>query len=424
MANEYESGAMFSASLPQWQRTYYEGLLLETLRTKSILLPFCVTKEDFAAKATGRITYTEVFDTDPNFNVLGEQDIWMRGAHLDSRSVTLDLEIHGDTLKFSDYSEIVQYINRGDLRGLVSDKIGQNQVDTLDILARNAFLSHPNKQYAGGTKASRILIAATDVFDVNTSELARTHLEEAEVPGVASTGDGEGQTIVCVTTPRVIHDIRTAAGSKWLETQQYVGTNRKFTSEVGSWGGVRFIKSSRLRLPNHGAVIEQTTLTAPTVPGQGSAATVDSIYSVGQAGSVRTVAVASMDGMVVGAVVTIHSQLAGEGAGKPPVETDGTQETRRIVAVNGPGLTISFDRPLLKIHAAGDFVTIGITIHTSIFVGGPAVVYAVGERPTPVSPPKIDDMQMVNRVGWRGFFKLQMFRPEYIEVHETAGSVN
>src|SRR5665648_1040623 len=119
MANEYTTGAMFSGAMPAWQRDYYSDVLMDTLRTKSIMVPFCATKEDFAAKATGIMHYSEVFDTDPNFNALSEQDIWLRGAHLDTRSVNLTMEIHGDTLKFSDYSQVVNYLNQGDLRGLV-----------------------------------------------------------------------------------------------------------------------------------------------------------------------------------------------------------------------------------------------------------------------------------------------------------------
>ncbi len=422
MANDFSTGTMWSGSLPAAQRTYYEAILQDTLRTKSIMVPFCAVKEDFAAKATGLINYSEVFDTEPNWNPLSEQDVWLRGAHLDTRSQTISLEIHGDTLKFSDYAEIVQYLNSGNLAGLMRNKIAQNQIDMLDVLARNAFLTHPNKQYAGGLRANREAILATDLFDPDFTELARTHLEEAEVPGVVAVQDSDVQTIVCATTPRVIHDIRTAAGSNWLEVNQYAGSTRKFSGEAGTWNGVRFIRTNRLMLRNHGAVVDQTTLTAATVPGQGAAATVDVIYSVGQAGSTRTIPVADVTGLVVGDYVTIHSQAAGEGAGHPPVESDGTQETRRIVAI-GAG-TLSFDRPLLKPHASGDFVTKGVNIHSSIFMGGPAVVYAVGERPTPVLPPKFDDLMMVNRIGWRGFLKFQMFRPEYIEVHETSGSVN
>ena len=303
----------------------------------------------------------------------------------------------------------------------MKNKIGQNVIDTVDILARNAFAAHPNKIFGGGTRANREAILATDYFDPDLAELARVHLEEAEVPGVASVSADDIQTIVCVTTPRVIHDIRTAAGSKWLEVQEYNGSARKLNGEAGSWNGVRFVKTNRLRLLNHGAVSNQTTLNGATVKGQGAAATVDSVYSVGQTTSIRTVAFTdARPCFAVGDIVTIHDQTAGDGSGHPPVETDGTQETRRIVAISTNN--VSFDKPLLKEHADGDFVTVGVPIHLSIFMGGPAVVYGVAERPTPTFPPKMDDLLMVNRVGWRGFFKFQQFRPEWIECHETSGS--
>ena len=425
MANEYTTGAMFSGAMPAWQRDYYSDVLMDTLRTKSIMVPFCATKEDFAAKSTGIMHYSEVFDTDPNFNALSEQDIWLRGAHLDTRSVNLVMEIHGDTLKFSDYSQVVNYLNQGDLRGLVRDKIGQNLKDTMDILARNAFLSHPYPVFAGGQRASRALIQATDLFDPDLGELARTHLEEAEIPGIAGTQDGDGAVIVCVTTPRVIHDIRTVAGNGWLDIQKYVGTNRKFTSEVGMWAGVRYVRTNRMVLRNHGAVIQQTTLSAPTVVGQGAAATVDSVYSVGQTASVRTVPCADVTDFAVGDIVTISSQSVNGGAGNAPLETDGEQETRRIVAkTGGVAGSLTFDKPLMKPHLSGDLVTLGITIHNSVFIGGPSVVMGVAERPIPIIPPKYDDMQMINRIGWRGFLKFQMFRPEFIEVHQTAGSTD
>jgi N4-gp56 family major capsid protein len=410
--------------MPAWQRQWYESALLETLRTKSILVPYCAVKEDFAAKSSGLITYSEVLDSEPNWNAMSEQTLWMRGSHLDTRSITIGLEIHGDSLKYSDYADILNYLNKGDLRGLVRNKIGQNQRDMLDILSRNAFLTHPHKIFGGGARANREAVLSTDLFDPDLAELARTHLEEAEVPGVQAVTDGDIQTIVCLTTPRVIHDIRTAAGSTWLDINQYNHAAKKFTGEVGTWNGVRFVRTNRLVLRNHGAVVQQTTLNGATVPGQGAAATVDVVYAVGQAGSVRHVTVADDSSFAVGDFVTIHSQTAGAGAGHPPVESDGTQETRRIVAVDAGNNRLSFDRPLMKPHASGDFVTKGVNIHSSIFIGGPSVVYAVAERPTPVFPPKIDDLQMVNRIGWRGFLKFQMFRPEYIEVHETSGTVN
>jgi len=129
MANELLTGMLWSSTLPSWQREYYSMLLLETLRMKSILVPYCTVKTDYAAAKSGIVTYTEVYDTEPDTNALQETDIWLRGAHLDSRTVSIQLEIHGDMLKFSDYNEIVQFINSGDINGLVREKIGQNQVD-------------------------------------------------------------------------------------------------------------------------------------------------------------------------------------------------------------------------------------------------------------------------------------------------------
>jgi N4-gp56 family major capsid protein len=420
---EYQSGVMYSSTLPAWQRTYYESVLLETLRVKSIMVPFCVWKEDFRAKDTGIINYTEVFDTDPNYNPLSEQDLWLRGAHLDSRSVQIGLEVHGDTLKFSDYADIVQYVNRGDIKGLVKDKIGQNMRDMLDILARNAFLSHPYPVYAGGQRASRIAITPADLFDPDLGELARTHLEENEIPGVIGVKDGEGGTIVCITTPRVIHDIRTAAGSGWLEVQNYHATGRKFTNEVGMWAGVRYIRTNRMVLRNHGGVSNQTILAEATVPGQGAAMTVDKVYTPGQPNSRRYVKVVATTDFGVGQYVTFSGREVTT-AGQAPHESDGTQETRRIVSIDAVNNRLVFDKPLLKAHASGDYVTKGIDIHASIFIGGPAVVMGVGERPTPIFPPKYDDLMMINRYGWRGFLKFQQFRPEFIEVHFTAGSTD
>ena len=419
MTDALETGLLTASALPAGQRAFYEQKLLENLRTKSILTPFTVMKEDFKARDTGQIVYSEVLDTEPNWNPFTENVVWLRGASLDSRSVTIDLEIHGDVIKLSDYNELTNFWNNGDLRGLVDGKLGQNMTDHIDIIARNAFLSHPNKMFGGdATGRASIVQNSSDYFLPNMAELARVHLEENEVPGVAAVGDGDSKTIVCVTTPRVIHDIRTAAGSDWKEVQEYAGSTRIFNSEVGMRGGVRFIKTNRLKMRNAGLAVTQTTLNGATVPGQGAAATVDNVYSVGQSGSTRTVPVVSAIGFAVGQYVTIHTLALGTTV----LDSDGGQETRRIVAISSNDL--SFDKPLLKPHADGDYITNAIDIHGSIFMGGPGVVYGVGERPHPVLLPVIDDLGMIRRLAWRGFVKMSLFRPEMFEVVETAGSTN
>ena len=43
-------------------------------------VPFCAVKQDFAARQTGIMVYTEVLDTEPNWNALDETTLWLRGA--------------------------------------------------------------------------------------------------------------------------------------------------------------------------------------------------------------------------------------------------------------------------------------------------------------------------------------------------------
>lgn len=293
----------------------------------------------------------------------------------------------------------------------------------LDTLARNAFLSLPaaNKIY-GGDATSRVTLEATDYFDPDMAEIARVHLEENEIPGAVNPLDSSGASIIAITTPRVIYDIRTAAGSDWKDVQLYEQTGRKFSNEVGMWAGVRFLRTNRLRLHNAGVVAVQTTLSAAITAGEGAAATVDVVYSPGQSTATRYITVTDETGFAVGDYITVHSDAV-VASGEAPIESDGTQETRRIVSIDTVNNRIAVNKPFLKNHDNGDYVTKGVDVHATVFVGGPGVVYGVGEAPHVIQPPKYDDLMMVNRIGWRGFLKFQMFRPEYFEVAETAGSL-
>ena len=78
----------------------------------------------------------------------------------------------------------------------------------------------------------------------------------------------------------------------------------------------------------------------------------------------------------------------------------------------------------MKDHLAGDYVTNGIDVHSSIFRAARAWCTASAKPRNVVLPPKYDDLMMVNRYGWRGFLKFQQFRPEYLEIVESAGSTD
>ncbi len=80
------------------------------------------------------------------------------------------------------------------------------------------------------------------------------------------------------------------------------------------------------------------------------------------------------------------------------------------------------DYPLLKPHTAADFVTNGRDLHASTFLVGPSVVWGLAEEPNVFPAPKIDDLQMINRFGWRMFGEFQQFTPERERLVLSAGS--
>jgi N4-gp56 family major capsid protein len=367
---------------------------------------------DPAAQQSRTITYTEALDAEPNWNVVAEGTTFMRGAHLDQRTVNIGVEIYGDVIKYGDFFAKTQGIV-DDFRGLVQGKLGQLVVDELDILARNAHLAHPSPYY-GGDATSRATLVAADIMTPAMVRNIRVDLEEKNL--IDWNGAEPQNEVVCITTPRVIEDLRSGSTSPWMEVQAYNDAYRIFNGEMGKWEGVRFVKSNRMLLRNMGDVVAQTQLAAVANEGSGAQAT-DSIYTYGQSGATNYITVDSNASFTVGMYVTIHSLALGTSV----LESDGAQETRRVVGkISTDKLVLDF--PLMKQHAIDDYVTNAIDLHASSFQIGPSVVWGLAEEPNVFPAPKIDDLQMINRFGWRMFGKFQQFTPERQRLVLTTGS--
>lgn len=206
----FDFGQILTSTLPSSLRTYYSKLLLDVIRTKSILVPFCRVKLDPAAQQSRTITYTEAMDAEPNWNIVPEGTTFMKGAHLDQRTVNITVNIYGDVIKYGDFYAKTQGIVN-DFRGLVKGKLGQLVVDELDILARNAHLAHPSPYYEG-SKASRAALLAGDILTPGMVRDIRVDLEEKNLIDW-SDGANPNTDIVCITTPRAIEDVRSGTTS-------------------------------------------------------------------------------------------------------------------------------------------------------------------------------------------------------------------
>ncbi len=129
-------------------------------------------------------------------------------------------------------------------------------------------------------------------------------------------------------------------------------------------------------------------------------------------------------------IVTIHTQRTasyGITDGVDPFE--GKAEFRRIVGIDTGNDRITFDRPIMDDFDTDlgggvyGYVTKGLNVHASIFVGAPnGVVAGVGQPPRLYTPPPVDDLMSVNRFSWDAYVGHQPYRPEVFEVVFSAGS--
>jgi N4-gp56 family major capsid protein len=404
-----DTGVLTTNMLPESLRTFYEKVLLDSLRSKTIYRQFVSTKYDAAARDAKTITFTEVFDLHPAIGTLSEAVPFVEGAYIDGEQVTITISEHGNTIKTNAFHATVQYWNSGNFRNLVREKLGWNLADSVDIMARNAFLGTSHVKYsdagAGAAPTTRAGLAADDIFLPDYGDLSKTNLESRDALGV----DDEG-SIVAIVHPRQARDIRKNS-SEFIDVVKYAAPVRLLKGEIGMLNGVRYVKSNRAKLPNAGAVVAQTNLNGAVVKGQGGP-------NSDNKSLLKYVTVDSVTGFVVGQEVTIHKQSLGTAV----LETDETAEHRIITQVDSGNSRLYFDRPLFLAHADNAYVTEARDVYATIMMGGPGVVWGVGLMPQVIVPLVIDDFGRIFRLSWYGIFDFSCYRPDFIEVWYSAAS--
>jgi N4-gp56 family major capsid protein len=404
-----ETGVITTNLLPESLRVFYEKVLLDTLRSKTIYRQFATTKYDVAARDAKQVTFTEVFDLNPAIGTLSEAVPFVEGAYLDGEQTTIAISEHGNTIKTNAFHATVQYWNSGNFRSLVREKLGWNLADSVDIMARNAFLTTTNVHYssagAGASPTTRATIAADDTYLPDFGDQSRTNLESRDALGV----DEEG-SIVAIVHPRQARDIRKNS-SEFIDVVKYAKPMNLLRGEIGMLDGVRYVKSNRAKLPNAGEVVAQSTLDGAVVKGQGGP-------NSDTKSLVKYVTLVAVTDFAVGQQVSIHDQNLGAAV----LESDPTAEHRVITQVDVGNKRLYFDRPLFLAHASGDYVTEARDVYAVSMMAGPGVVWAVGLMPQVIVPLVIDDFGRIFRLSWYGIFDFHCYRPDFTEVWYTAAS--
>lgn len=428
------------------ERMYYDPLLRDVYRLKAIFGQYITYAQNLRDRGAKTMTVTSLYDIHPNFDRLGLRTMWMPASHVDTKNQTLTFERYGGKVAYDAYTPIITYWNAQAVSGggklnaisaIVNDKLGQHMTDVMDMLARNAILQSPFKLFGSG-KTSFNDLTVDDT--ATTSMLNEVHLgmKYRGVP-YAQTGNGSVGTIVCITSPGVLHDLQQQTDPKdWLVPMAYGDPSRLLNSEVGTFRNIRFVETPKATLFNCGKILIQATVKTAINAGDGTPASlVDGTFVVGQPGATKRITLADGTDMTqfsVGDIVTIHSARTNEFGVTNGVDyRDGTLHNRRIVGIiNESGPTVKglqFDEPIMidfttaldtNVYA---YVTKGLHVHAMMFVGGrDGIVAGVGRPPRLHAPPPVDDFNMIHRFSWDSYMGYNLWNPKVLETVFVSGS--
>lgn len=343
-----------------------------------------------------------------------------------------------------DYDDLVTFWKLNGQAGLVriiNNGLGHMMMRSMNLLARNAFLSNTFAMYgANGTSFNSV----TSGDKISTRLIHDIHLgmSEREVPYTRNPdGSAPFGNIICITTPGVLSDLRNevannSKGIEFINAMSYANATQLISGEVGTYAGVRFVQTNDACLYNAGEIDVQASIGAAVAAGDGapdSASTaVDGAYFVGQPGAQAThyIAVDDVTGFEVGRRVTIHvDRTSAFGITNGVDYRDGKATTRRIVSIDVGNNRLVFDEPLMEDFSTDlgggvyGYVTQGRNIHATTFIGGTDGVVAGNLRAPEVRViDPVDDFKAMYRVSWSGRFGYQVFEPHVFENVFLAGS--
>jgi len=398
---------------------------------------------------------TQLLPPHPNANTIGLRDMWANAEHMDSREIEVVFNRYGGKLAYHKYDDLVTYWRqnrRAGLRRIIQQGLGIHMVDSLDLIARNAYLSGAlTSGYAqySNDKTDFATLTSTDTFDINSVLdiwLGMVYRDVADAVGAS--GVNSPGTVFCITSPGVIYDIQKSiitgtTTDEWVAVQNYANPKMIVSRyEIGQYKGVRFIQDPDATLWNCGVISFQADVTAPLKAGDGapdpSTTKVDGTYGVGQSGAIHYVQLSATPTVgVLGTdlkesdIVTIHVSKTNDFGVTGGVDfRDSRNHVRRVVSVDTVNNRITLDKPLMLDFNADlgggvyAYVTKGRHIHASLFIGAPnGVVGAVAQPPMVHTPPPVDDFESMYRFSWDAYLGLNLFRPDAFEVMFSAGTV-
>jgi hypothetical protein len=425
---------------------WYFPTLYDEFRRRSVYNRFAQVAFNHNGPRATELIVTSLMMPHANHDPIGVRDMWLNASYMDTFYRKVTFSRYAAKMSLNRYDDMITYLERDGVRGLdkiIREGLGVIMVNQMEKLARDAFMRAPFALYGDGSGGlSGDDFSAIDSSDIiNTRLLGDIRLGMFERDNPAFDNElGMGESLVCITSPGVIEDLRFEASTNenanaFIDVMKYANPQSIISGEVGMYHGVRFIKANNAVLHNAGTIIQQRTIDAPVAAGDGSpnpgSTAVDSIEYVGQTASAHSITVSDTTGINVGDIVTIHvDRTSAKGITNGVDWTDGKATTRRVVAKSGTtGGTLSFDRPLLEAFSTDlgggvyGYVTKGQNIHTALFLSArDGVVIGMAQPPTIHLPRPVDDLDMIQRITYDMYAGWNVFNKHSFELVFLAGS--
>lgn len=424
------------------QRTVYVPDLLESFRHKALFYGMVSYGVNLRAQRTGTMVFSQILNPDPNTAELGTRQIWLPQVYMDSQQLEITAAYYGDKIMAHKHDDDITYWRESGssagLRPLIQKRLAPHMVQSLDLLARNAFLDKTTVIFEGG---------ASDIGDIGVTDTFDLDVCRAVQLGADYQPDPTQNPIFSVTSPGAVYTVRDNDSGEFISRLKYTDGRRiTMNYEIGEYEGVRFTQHPTMTLWNCGKVLKRAEITASVALGDGapdpSTTKVEGVWKVGQDGATHYITVNDTTGFSAGDYVSVHVYKEGDSstydsALDDDLKADGgcmfndpTRIQREIYEVVD-GTKLSFTKPIMTDDFQTDlgstvygYVTKGRHIHAAVFVKGPrGVVSGVIQPPQTYTPAPIDDVEAIYRISWDARMKYQQMYPSRFEVYFFAAPV-
>jgi N4-gp56 family major capsid protein len=158
------------------------------------------------------------------------------GNSLSVTAITASVNQYGDYVEGSDWLDLTAI---DPVLTETADLLGEQAGLWIDRVIREVITAGTSVQYANN-KASRVTVAAGDIITILEIRKAVRSLKTQNIMGV------NGGDYVALLSPRASYDLQ--ADTAWVNAQQYAGSDRIFSGEIGRLYGVRFVETTETKV--------------------------------------------------------------------------------------------------------------------------------------------------------------------------------